>query len=602
MSMTSLQEHGVSTSHSKSPLLVILDSSAPNRFAAYIEEILDIEGVVLRSRIDLSHDALTADILNGTTTALLADISPSAAVQQSLRAYVEGGGNLVALHPPREMADVFGLLPSKSIVNMAVRDRYVRQDTEHPLAKDPLAPALQFLGEADLYTPEHADAVAWIAGNREQPTGFAAISTCAVGRGKTAIFAYDLATCVVRLHQGNPANASNGTNPDADGDGRWIPNDLFVGQLDPELKYFPQADIHQDLLVRILAWMTEDVVPTPRLWYFPGAARAVAYFNGDSDGMGRDAYDTVVKLTEAYGASFTIYLMEQHHALIPPDDKVDLERRGHGFGQHVVLDMQTSVAGAQQEVRRSLAAFEASYGVRPLTNRGHCLVWPGWTEMVEFLADGGVRLDQNFIPRRFLQHGYLNGSALPVKFMREDGVLLDVYEQNTHITDDGSVEIDKFLIPAGSTDEVIDAAIRMLDDCVNRFHGVFQASFHPQLTSTKMMWLLEALLKNCQEAQIPTVNGDEWVAFNDARRRTRMTLIESDTNTGHVTCELTSTEPVKGLTVMLPTSWGSRHLSAAQLDDVDAPVHPLIGKGRDYGLVVTDLTADSSRSITAYYA
>jgi hypothetical protein len=600
--MTSFSHPAALSQLDKVPMLVILDSNASNTFAGYIEEILDIEGFTLWSAIDLAQDELTTELLATATSVILADIAPSETVQQSLRSFVQRGGNLVALHPPREMADLFGLAPSRSIVNMAATDRYLKLEDAHPLARDPLAPALQFVGEADLYIPEHADTLAWIAGNREQATGFSAVCTYTAGRGKTAAFAYDLATCVVRLHQGNPVNASTGTNPDADGDGRWIPNDLFVGQLDPELKHLPQADIHQDLLVRILGWITSDSAPIPRFWYFPHAAPAVAYFNGDSDGMGREAYDTVVGLAEKYEAKFTIYLMEQHHALISPDDKADLERRGHGFGQHVILDMQTTVEEARQEVARSLAAYEAFYGERPLTNRGHCLVWPGWTEMVEFLSAGGVRLDQNFIPRRFLQHGYLNGSALPVKFMREDGRLLDVYEQNTHLTDDGSVEIDKFLIPAGTPDDVVATSLRLLDDCVNRFHGVFQASFHPQLTSMSVMWLLEALLEACRNAGIPTVNGDEWVAFNDGRRQSRIESIAVDDDAGCYVFEVSSSQTVQGLTIMLPYHARARTLERITLDDIDLSPGVTPVKGVDYGLTVTDLHANVPRRLIARYA
>jgi hypothetical protein len=222
--------------------------------------------------------------------------------------------------------------------------------------------------------------------------------------------------------------------------------------------------------------------------------------------------------------------------------------------------------------------------------------------MVEFLSAGGVRLDQNFIPRRFLQHGYLNGSALPVKFMREDGTLLDLYEQNTHLTDDGSVEIDKFLIPAGTIKEVVATALRMLDDCVNRFHGVFQASFHPQLTSTSVMWLLEALLKACRDASIPSINGNEWVAFNDARRHSRIEPIAMDDDAGCHAFEVSSSQAVQGLTMMLPFHAQGRSLERITLDDIELSLDRTLVKGTDYILAVTDLQANTPRRLVARYA
>ena len=176
-------------------------------------------------------------------------------------------------------------------------------------------------------------------------------------------------------------------------------------------------------------------------------------------------------------------------------------------------------------------------------------------------------MDQNFIPRRYYRHGYLNGSGLPVKFMDEEGTLLDIYEQNTHITDDGSVEDLKFLVAGYSQEEVLQIAFKMLDDCADCYHGVFQPSFHPCLTTREAMWLLEALAERCWERNIPMVGGDAWVRFNDARREMKVAGLAYDARRGRLVFTLSSKSAVVEITWMLPARFGGRFLKAVRVNE-----------------------------------
>lgn len=585
----------------RSPLLVLLDTGSANRWSSYIQEILDIDGFFARDVVDLATGNLADVPLHRYETMVVANLDLSDDEQDLLRRYVSDGGNLIALRPPKSMADLFGLQPNESIANTRVKDRYIVLVECHHLANELLCRSIQFRGDMDLYRAGDAAVLARVAGDLDDPTGFAAISTRCVGRGKVAAFAYDLATTVVRLHQGDAANASTGTNPDPDSDDRWAPNDLFVGRLDPRLKLIPQADVHQDLLVRVITWMSEQGRPVPRAWYFPDASPSIAYLNGDSDGMDREDYDAVRSRVEDAGGRFTLYLLENHRHLFTPDDIERLRESGHAFGNHVDLPMMTSVDDARRLVARSTLSFTSAFGFRPLTTRGHCLVWPGWTDMAEILAVNGVRMDQDFIPRRFLQHGYLNGSGLPVKFMRQDGELLDIYEQNTQITDDGSVEQDKFLIRTGNPENVLQTALSMLDDCIDRFHGVFQAAFHPHLTMQRALWLLEGVLAHIRERGIPMVSGDEWVQFNDARRTVRIDDVRFECGSGAFQFRAKSRLPIRGLTLMLPADIESRRVSSIDVDGDPSPYSIQRLKGSSYVLVVVNIEEGGEVLVNAQY-
>lgn len=582
-------------------ILVVVNRSSGTPWASYLLEILDIEGLVAREVVDIGTTPLDDVPLDDYEIVILA----SGAVtrpddEATLRRRVRAGLNLIALRPPTTMADMFGLA-AQTGPNTRLADSYLVIDEGHQAAADVAVRTLQFHGEADLYAPAGGAALARFAVRSTPPTRHPAVVTHRFGRGWTAAFAYDLAWSTVVFHQGRPDNCSVGSKPDADTDGRWTPNDLFVGCLDPGLKRVPQADIHQDLLVRLVNWMSARGTPVPRIWYFPNAARCVAFVNGDSDGMRRGDLDTVISTVERYGGSYTAYLMTAHHDLVKPAEADELRQRGHSFGQHVILPWDVSVADAADQVRRDMAGFEERFGYRPRTNRGHCLIWPGWTEMAELLAEQGVRMDQTFIPRRFLRYGYLNGSGLPVKFMAADGRLLDIYEQNTQLTDDGEIQPEKFLVPGHARDEVVANALDLLEDCRDRFHGVFQVAFHPRLTVDSGLWLLEAILGHCRASGIPMVGGERWVAFNDARRDVDFHDSEYDGRTGTYRVVVTAREALPGATIMLPARRPGRRLGEVRLDGQPSPWENRTIKGYAYALCVLDLAAGARVRLDATY-
>ncbi len=582
------------------PILVLTDCTASNRFASYILEILDVEGIFAYEVKDLSVSDLSEAELELYDIVILTNIRISSKQQACMRRYVQDGGNLIGLRPPGEMVDLFGLEVNNDI-NSCADDLYIQVEPQHPLARDVDAETLQFHGTADLYVSGGADVLAYLSGDFERRSGYVAVGTFCFGAGHTAAFAYDLAASTVLFHQGLRENSSIGSNPDPDRDNRWIPNDFFINYLDTRLKYVPQADIHQDLLVRMLHWMSSFHRPIPRTWYFPNAVPCIAYFNGDSDSMNREEYLNVVSTLEKYGGKYTVYLMEEHHKVVPASLEKELRTKGHSFGQHVILDWQVGMEDAKAQVDREMKKFRETYGYPPLTNRGHCLIWVGWTEMAQFLSAGGVRMDQNFIPRRYYRHGYLNGSGLPVKFMDEEGTLLDIYEQNTHITDDGSVEDLKFLVAGYSQEEVLQIAFKMLDDCADCYHGVFQPSFHPCLTTREAMWLLEALAERCWERNIPMVGGDAWVRFNDARREMKVAGLAYDARRGRLVFTLSSKSAVVGITWMLPARFGGRFLKAVRVNEETVCWTWNRLKGTPYGLFTLDMVENDSRAVEAYY-
>ena len=579
------------------PILVLWDSDTPHRLSGYITEILHGEGYNWFTVHDLAHEAVDTGLLAKHSLVILAHVEPSAEVQEQLLAYVRQGGSLVALRPPRELAAALGLASRSS--DRSVVDRYIAFSSICAINAGIDPGPLQFHGRGEQYTwSGEANAVlAYFAAFPDCVTNSPAIVVGFMGEGHWAVFAYDLAESTVLFHQGRREQSSIGTLPDADGDLHFQPNDLFVGYLDPDLCSLPQADLHQDALVRVIEWMASLTQPMPRMWYFPNAAKAVAFINGDSDGMSPRDLANVIATVDRFQVPFTTYLRPEHHPDVSPELELALRQRGHDFGEHPFVGHRPTLEEMRTGLRQELGAFRSRYGHDPVTNRGHAVTWVGWTESAKYLRENGVRLDTNFAAGRFHRSGYVNGSGLPVKFMDEEGNLLDIYEQATMSTDDGWTT-DKSLAPAYSIDECIALSREQADAAIDLYNAVHHPYFHPRATrpyaQSVQRWL-EAVLAYGKQRGFHFVNGVDWVDFNDGRRSLR--LVEYRFDQAAMTLDLTleAELAVKAATLALPYVYIGHALNVAEIDGEPAPITQQELEGRQQVLLPADYTAGERR-------
>ena len=513
-------------SESISPILIVWNSQTDARLSGYITEILHVEGYNWFTVHDLAAASVTAAQLAQHSVVVLAHVAVSEDLESDLLDYVDQGGGLIALRPPESLASSLGLSP----FDRDVEDRYIALNSLCVLNDGVDLPPLQFHGRAELYLwhGEPAHVMAYFAASPEFVTKHPAITVGKRGRGTWAVFAYDLAESTVLLHQGRREQASTGTYPDYDGDRSFKPNDLFVGHLDPALCPLPQADLQQDVLVRILAWMTDVTAPLPRLWHFPEAAPAAAFINGDGDSMSLTDLVQTVATCDRYQVPYTAYIKMDDHPKVKPAYEYALRQQGHDFGQHAFAGAKPTLAEMRSTLRAEMEAFRTRYGHESVTYRGHSVIWVGWTEMAKYLRENQVRLDTNFAAARYHHGGYVNGSGLPVKFMDEDGRLIDLYEQTTMSTDDGWTT-DKIFATPMSMEECTALSREQADAAIEQYHTVYHPYFHPLRTRsgpTSSQGWLEGVLAHCRERDFHFVNGVDWVEFNDGRRSLRITAYE----------------------------------------------------------------------------
>src|SRR5205085_4131906 len=158
---------------------------------------------------------------------------------------------------------------------------------------------------------------------------------------------------------------------------------------------------------------------------------------GDSDSMSLDDFRLAIATCDRYNAPFTTFLKPEHVEMLDAAEEASLRARGHGFGPHPWASSTPTVDEMRGALEENCALFAAKYGYRPRIHRGHWVIWPGWVDHARSLADLGIRLDTNFTAGRSFKGGYANGSGLPLRFVDEQGALLDVAEQSTVSTDDG---------------------------------------------------------------------------------------------------------------------------------------------------------------------
>ena len=584
----------------QSPLL-ISGTNPENPFAGYISEILAMEGYFCVEEHDLSKAPLTFDVLKDRPLTILSNVSLDEEEIETLKSYVESGGNLIASRPPLELADLFGVKPVTGHYNLA-RDCYIVIDDKEPLMEGFPAESLQFKGDSEVYEPKETRVLAWLSAVPYKHPNYVAVALRSYGCGRAALFSYDLGETVVTLHQGVPENASNGPCANADRSGMFKTTSLHIKVLDERQKMIPQADLHQDILVRLIRAMCDSTLPLMRVWHFPDKQPALAFINGDSDGMNLEDLTRILDLVEGYGARYTLYLMREHLPLITPKVLERLKRRGHGLGVHPWAGPRPSFKEMDEEITSITKGFKEHFGFSACSTRTHSIIWVGWVESAKYMAKNRLKMDTSFAPGRCYQEGFICGSGLPFKFMDRDGRLIDLYEQATLETDDGSFT-SKTLFPPLTQEEAAAHSLDLIDKCVNKYHCVYHPYFHPLNIREEVFgtYRLEKVLEKLKELNVRTVNDEEWIKFNEARRALKVQIVEA--GSGRVTYSVKASKTIEDVTFMFPPQWGNARIAHVRVDGRDSKLSLVNWEGGlEWALINLTLREGCEVRITCEYS
>ena len=587
------------------PILLVVNDSAPYQFGHYLGEILLAEGI--SSYDTVASGGLSAASLAGRDLVILAETPLTPAQAALLNSYFNAGGRLLAMRPAAGSAGLFGLGGAVGTLNSAYLRILTGAEVNGQRPGEGLTAAtMQYHGAAALHnTLAGAVALAQLYSDAATASPFPAVVSTADGRA--AAFTYDLARSVVLTRQGDPTN----TDRDNDGDNLIRARDMFLRPdgshwIDRDKVPIPQADEQQRLFARLVKQAVEEARPLPRLWYFPGTARTMLIPTSDAHANPLNWYQTLINAVEAHNASITIYL-----SIGAPDNAIVQGWRtsGHTFGLHPYAYRPDSHPPFNIE---TLAQgfyvydnwFRNSFTSPPSrTVRIHDLAWQGWTAAAELARSYGLKLDANFFtsgpwlqrPDGTWPHGYLTGSGQPMRMVREDGTIIDYFQQLTQLVD---VQL---VCAARYEDLTNEQAVLVSRGLIDRSqagdYAALMAIFHVDCATEIVGWI-DGTLAYARSQGVPIWNADQWLDFVELRHAARYSGIAWDETASTLAFNLSAPAGSAELTTIIPLRYNGGNLLSVSVDGRPAAFSAQTIKGRDEAFVVVPA---GSRSFTAVY-
>ena len=591
------------------PLLLLTNERAENLFGAYLAEILRAEGLNCFRVARLS--SMNSATLGQFSLVLLAEGPLDQAQVELLGSYVARGGRLIAMRPDARLAPLLGLERTAG----STAEGYVQVDTDHPVGQGIVAEALQFHGSADHYRLAGAQAVAWLVNNDQARTDFPAVTLHRYGQGQAAMWAYDLGRSVAYMRQGNLAWA----NQERDGRDGLRAQDAFVGWIDLDRIAIPQADEQMRLLSQLVSAMLSDVLPLPRLWYFPSTAEGMLIATGDAHQSPASAIEDVLARVEQRQGHMSIYYapplvndgrrtiqrMQSWMAdlsgvgkasadLPTPSQVAGWRARGHEFTLHPYVE-----EGLEAGWQRYWKEFTGrGYGPVSSTVRTHRILWTGWVETARLQASYGIRMNLDYYhygpafqdKTGKWMYGHFIGSGLPMRFVDEQGRILNIYQQPTQLVDEQVIRMPWGL---GGAVIPIEAAIEiaqtLLHRCLTGAYSAVAAQFHidpftigGDLAVKAARWL-EGTLDYAAAQGIPIWSAAEWLDFTETRHNATLDRIQWDPLGRRLSFHLVApVAPHVDLTVLVPQQHGQARLARVEIDGVAITYHQRNLSGNSY--------------------
>lgn len=560
------------------PVLVVTNPGDP--FTRYVAEILLAEGLNAFALSDLS--TVSAATLSAYDVVILGQTSLTAAQVTMFTNWVNGGGNLVALRPDKQLAGLLGLTDAGGTLANA----YLLVNTAATPGAGITGQTMQFHGTADRYTLSGATSVATLYAGAQTPTANPAATLRTVGAngGHAAAFTYDLARSIVYTRQGNPAWSGQ----ERDGAAPIRPNDLFFGNasFDPQPDWvdldkvqIPQADEQQRLLANLVISMNAARRPLPRFHYFPRGLPAVIIMTGDDHATGGTAgrFQEHLAMSQPGDSVEDWQAIRSTSYIYPAATMTDAQAAAfNAAGFEIGLHLNTNQAdytaeSGNQMLTDQLEQFTSVYPSLPatVTERVHAIAWSGYTTMAELEWQHGIRLDTTYYywPGAWVadRPGFMTGSGLAMRFATASGNALDVYQANTEMTDESN-QTYPFTV-----DTLLDRALGP-----EGYYGAFVANMH---TDEAISAPGDAIILSAVSRGVPVIAARQLLTWVDARNSSSFQSISWANNT--LTFTVQANANARGLLAMVPIPDG-RTVTGVLLNGIAVPYTLKTMKGVSY--------------------
>ncbi len=572
------------------PILIITNTSYP--FSQYYAEILHNEGFNEFDNLDLSQ--VSGPVLSNYDLIVLGEMPLTSGQAVMLEDWVNAGGNLIAMRPDRQLADLLGL----TTVSTTLKDAYLQINDSGP-GVGIVNQTIQFHGTADLYSLSGATSLATLFSDGSTSTNSPAITINSVGanNGKAAAFTYDLARSVIYTRQGNPEWAGQVRNPWVN---YYVPLDLFYPDwIDFNKITIPQADEQQRFLANLITTMNLSKKPLPRFWYLPRGEKAVVILTGDDhtgylnltysgntvtffeNQIAKSAVGCSVDDWECIRSTSYMYIENP----MTDAQAANYTRQGFEIGLHVNAAKNTSswcnswnATSLSNEYQSQLDNFYAKYSslMMQASERSHCYSWYLYSEQANVQAYHGIRLDTNipYWPYQWFQRrpGFMIGSAMPMRFVDSSGNLIDVYLSSTIISDDTTRRI-----------RDIDVFINSLIDWARGpegYYGVFTVLAHSDNYYGDSYRMADQIIGAAINRGVPVVSGRQMVEWLDARNASSFNSITFDGS--NLSFQIRLAPGAHGIQAMLPANSTGGHISQIFRDGIPIAFKQEVLKGIEY--------------------
>jgi len=292
-----------------------------------------------------------------------------------------------------------------------------------------------------------------------------------------------------------------------------------------------------------------------------------------------------------------------------PAQVADWRRRGHEFTLHPYVE-----EGLEEGWQKYLKSF-IGFGYGPIspTVRTHRILWDGWVETARFQASYGIRMNLDFYHygTAFRKasgewaYGFFNGSGLPMKFVDEQGRLLNIYQQVTQLVDE---HLMKMPWGGGWAGLGAEEAVQVAKDILQRAAEVgaaIAAQYHVDLFAFEGEFAdkAERWMEGCLAAAValgfPIWSAEAWCHFTEVRQGAKMSDWLVDIEGRRLAFSLESLEvPELTLALLLPRRWQASWLDKVWVDNLVLPYLETTLAGLEYSLV---LVSSGRHRIIAQY-
>jgi hypothetical protein len=532
------------------PILIVTTTANP--FSTYYAEILRAEGLNEFATMDLS--AVTSTVLSSYSVVLLGQTALTATQTTMFTNYVNGGGNLIAMRPDKQLATLLGLTSTTGTLSNA----YLLINTGAGPGVGLVNQTIQFHDVADQYTLSGATSLATLYSDAATATSNPAATLRSVGTngGQAAAFTFDLAKSIVYTRQGNPAWSGQ----HRDGNSTTRADDLFFGNasFDPQPDWIdlnkvaiPQADEEQRLLANLITQMEMARMPLPRFWYLPNGASAVIMMTGDDHNNGGTAgrFDNYLSSGTSGGQVIrsSSYLVG---APITDAQAASYTAQGFEVGFHPYLGTLTtgrdwtSFTDLDSVYTTQLNQFATSFPSipSPSSSRIHWLTWSDYDTQPQVELKHRIRLDTNYYywPNTWVQNrpGMFTGSAMPMRFSTASGNIIDTYQAATQMTDESGQSY-PFTVNS------------LLDNATgpNGYYGVYTVNAHTDQVSSVVS---DSVVASAKNHNVPIMSGRQVLDFLDGRNGSYFSGISFNTTNDTLTFSIAMAAAATGLQAMVP--------------------------------------------------